>query len=89
MVSTVERFPSTKQKRTVDFREQGLATVEKVGARGSHGFPWGHRRNESTGVTPEARKYPVTQGKNIAFGDAYSDLLSSSLFLSIVFTPHF
>ena len=69
MVITVERFPSTTQKITVGFTEQGLATVVKVGARGSHGFPWGHRRNETTGVTPEARKYTVAHGKNIAFGD--------------------
>ena len=69
MVITVERFPSTKQKITVGFTEQGLATMEKVGARGSHGFPWGHRTNESTGLTPEARKYTVTHGENIAFGD--------------------
>ena len=47
-----------------------MATVENIGARGSHEFPWGPRRNESTGVTPEARKYTVAHGKNIAFGDA-------------------
>ena len=69
MVITVERFPLTKQKITVGFTEQGLATVVKVGARGSHGFPWGHRRNESPTVTPEARKYTVAHFKNIAFGD--------------------
>ena len=69
MVITVERFPSTKQKLAVGFTEQGLATMEKVGARGSHGFPWGHRRNESTGVTPEEHKYTGAHGKNIAFGD--------------------
>ena len=39
MVITVERFLSTKQKITVGFTEQGLATVEKVGARGSHEVP--------------------------------------------------
>ena len=43
--------------------------MEKVGARGSREFPWGHRGNESTGVIPEARKYTVAHGKNIAFGD--------------------
>ena len=53
------------------FTEQGLATVEKVGARGSRGFPWGHRRNKSTGVIPEARKYMVVHGENIAFGEVY------------------
>ena len=74
MVITVERFPSTKQKIAVGFTEQELATVEKVGARGSLGFPWGHRRNESTGVTPEARKYTVAHGENIAFGDGPSVL---------------
>ena len=71
MVITVERFLSTKQKIAVGFTQQGLATVEKVGARSSHGFPWGHRRNESTGVTPEAQKSTVANGKNIAFGDAH------------------
>ena len=75
MVITVKRIPSTKQKITVGFTEQGLATVGKVGARSSmssHNFPWGHRRNESTGVTPEARKYTVAHGENIAFGDVFS-----------------
>ena len=70
MVITVERLPSTNQKLMVGFTEQGLAPVEKVGARGSHGFPWGHYRNESTGVTLEAQKYTVAHGKNLAFGDA-------------------
>ena len=78
MVITVERFLSTKWKIMVDFIEQRLATVEKVGAGGSHGFPWGLRRNESTGITPEARKYTVTRGKNIAFGDAVTSMVCTS-----------
>ena len=41
----------------------------------SHNFPRGHRRNESTGVTPEARKYTVAHGENIAFGDALAPVL--------------
>ena len=43
--------------------------MEKVGARGSRGFPWSHGGNESAGVTPEARKHTVAHDKNIAFGD--------------------
>ena len=43
--------------------------MENICARGSCEIPWGPRRNESTGVTPEARKYMVAHGKNIAFGD--------------------
>ena len=85
MVITVERFPSTTQKITVGFTEQGLATVVKVGARGSHGFPWRHRRNESTGVTPEARKYTVAHGEHIAFGDATTT--GAWLFQVISYTP--
>ena len=71
MVIRVERFSLTKEKIKVCFTEQGLATVEKVYARSCHEFPWGRCRNESIGVTPEAQKYMVAYGENIAFGDRY------------------